>query len=169
MDKLVALIETYKAHLKKYALSLTHNKEDADDLYQDTIYKILSRTEMYEEQTYFKSWASTIMRNLFVDKYRKKKKYNEVGLGEFEMLFFKEGRVDQAAFNNGEGKILIENIMESIANLKENHKQIITLRLQGYSFIDISTMLGIGAPALRSIHFKAIRILRKNLKDKLSL
>lgn len=52
--------------LLKFAYSLTLNDDDAKDLLQDTILKTLENHEKFIENTNFKSWASTIMKNLFI-------------------------------------------------------------------------------------------------------
>ena len=62
-------ITTYLYH---YALYLTQNKEAAEDLVQDTALNAVSNQEKFENGTNFKAWTSKIMRNIFVNDYRKK-------------------------------------------------------------------------------------------------
>ena len=60
-------------YLFRLALSLTKNSDDAFDLLQDTRYKVLSKWKQFKEGTNFQAWVHTIMKNLFINNYRKKK------------------------------------------------------------------------------------------------
>ena len=62
-DKLIAL----QSNMSNFALSLTANKEDAEDLTQETMLKVLDNEEKYTENTNFKGWVFTIMRNIFIN------------------------------------------------------------------------------------------------------
>ena len=66
-DKLIAL----QSNMSNFALSLTANKEDAEDLTQETMLKVLDNEEKYTENTNFKGWVFTIMRNIFINNYRR--------------------------------------------------------------------------------------------------
>ena len=65
-DELLAL----KASLHRYALSLTGDVDNADDLVQDTFLKALTFKESFEENTNMRAWAFTIMRNTYINHYR---------------------------------------------------------------------------------------------------
>ena len=60
--------------LKLYALRFTHDAEDANDLVQDTILKALSYCNKFKEGTNLKGWLFTIMRNTFINNYRRSAK-----------------------------------------------------------------------------------------------
>ena len=62
--------------LQYYAYSLTANNNDADDLLQDTFFKVLSNKEKFDPATNMKAWAYTIMKNTFINNYRKAKRAN---------------------------------------------------------------------------------------------
>ena len=57
--------------LKRAAMTLTRNRDDAMDLTQDTILKLLDSEDKYDEQSKFKNWTLTVMKNLFLNNYRK--------------------------------------------------------------------------------------------------
>src|SRR6187551_3880640 len=57
--------------LTGFALKLTHNMEDAEDLLQDTMLKAFSNKEKFQEGTNLKGWLFTIMKNIFINKYRR--------------------------------------------------------------------------------------------------
>jgi len=58
--------------LKAFSLKLTGDSADAEDLYQDTAMRIIANADKYQANTNFKAWAVTIMRNVFINNYRKK-------------------------------------------------------------------------------------------------
>ena len=64
-------INNINSSLRAFSLKLTGNKVDADDLYQDTALRIMANSDKYREGTNFKAWAITIMRNIFINNYRK--------------------------------------------------------------------------------------------------
>ncbi|MCM8775088.1 MAG: sigma-70 family RNA polymerase sigma factor, partial [Candidatus Omnitrophica bacterium] len=69
--------ETALAHLNAmYALAmhLTHNKADAEDLVQETVIKAYRAFKNFEQGTHIKAWLFTILRNTFINEYRRRKK-----------------------------------------------------------------------------------------------
>ena len=60
-----------QANLLNFAYMLTSNRDDAYDLLQDTMVKALDNEEKYAEGTNFKGWVFTIMRNIFINNYRR--------------------------------------------------------------------------------------------------
>ena len=65
--KLMAL----QNNLLNFAYILTSNRDDAYDLLQDTTLKVLDNEEKYSENINFKGWVFTIMRNIFINNYRR--------------------------------------------------------------------------------------------------
>ncbi|HON21175.1 MAG TPA: sigma-70 family RNA polymerase sigma factor, partial [Bacteroidales bacterium] len=64
--------------LRNFAFSLTLNQDDADDLLQDTFLKALLYKDKFEDDTNLKAWLYTIMRNTFINNYRRKTKSNSL-------------------------------------------------------------------------------------------
>src|SRR6516164_5937290 len=58
--------------LMPFAITLTQDPEDAKDLFQETLFKALANQEKYNIGTNVKAWLYTIMRNIFINDYRKK-------------------------------------------------------------------------------------------------
>jgi len=65
-------------NMKRFALSLTYNTENAKDLLQETYLKALTYKDKYTEVANFKAWAFTIMQNTFINKYRKSVRENTI-------------------------------------------------------------------------------------------
>src|SRR6188472_2106488 len=57
--------------LKPFAVTLTHDTETAKDLFQETLYRALANKEKYNVGTNIKAWLYTIMRNIFINNYRR--------------------------------------------------------------------------------------------------
>lgn len=67
-----------QSNLLSFALKLTPNRDEAYDLVQDTTLKALSNEEKFAENTNFKGWMLTIMRNIFINNYRRTVRENTV-------------------------------------------------------------------------------------------
>jgi len=65
---------TYQNPLKYFALKLTADNEDAEDLLQETFLKALKYKDKFQEKTNLKAWLYTIMKNTFINNYRRKVK-----------------------------------------------------------------------------------------------
>ena len=65
-----------ESNLERFAYSLTMNKEDAKDLLQETYLKALMYQDKFEDNTNLKAWTFTIMKNTFINNYRKTVKQN---------------------------------------------------------------------------------------------
>ena len=66
-SKLTAL----QSNMLNFAYMLTSNRDDAYDLLQDTMLKALDNQDKYVDNTNFKGWVFTIMRNIFINNYRR--------------------------------------------------------------------------------------------------
>lgn len=60
-----------QSNMLNFAYLLTSNRDDAYDLLQDTTLKALDNEDKYVDNTNFKGWVFTIMRNIFINNYRK--------------------------------------------------------------------------------------------------
>ena len=65
-DRLVGL----QSNLLNFAYQLTTNRQQAEDLLQDTTLKALDNQDKYVDNVNFKGWIFTIMRNIFINNYR---------------------------------------------------------------------------------------------------
>lgn len=79
--------------LFSFAMKLTRNKEDAKDLMQETTMLAFANLHRFEPGTHFKSWVSTIMRNSFINHYRKMKTRNKVEQPIEDFLYAVENKM----------------------------------------------------------------------------
>ena len=94
--------------LRAFSLKLTGNNDDAEDLYQDTALRIITNAEKYNPGTNFKAWAVTIMRNIFINNYRKKVRRNLIIDQTPNNYFINSG--DKAVENNGETQVSYDEL-----------------------------------------------------------
>ena len=66
-----ALVVNHAASIKPYAITLTKDHESAQDLCQETLYKALAHRSQYQPDSNIKAWLCTIMRNIFINDYRR--------------------------------------------------------------------------------------------------
>ena len=73
-----SLLVTNRSFLKGFALGFTRDAQDAEDLIQDTMVKALRYKKNFKEGTNIKGWLYTIMRNIFINNYKRKKFQNTI-------------------------------------------------------------------------------------------
>lgn len=148
--------------LKPFAINLTRDSEAANDLYQETLYKALANHEKYNSGTNIRAWLFTIMRNIFINDYRRKQKQKTIfdnSTNDF-LLDQKQVTVSNAA----ESGIRIKEIQEAIQQLPEIFKTPFLLYFDGYKYNEIADALHEPLGTIKSrIHFA-----RKLLKEQIS-
>lgn len=148
--------------LKPFAVNLTKDAEAANDLYQETLYKALANHEKYNAGTNIKAWLFTIMRNIFINDYRRKVKQKTVfdNSANDYLLNLKQASVSNAA----ESSLRIKEINVAIHQLPEIFKVPFRLYFDGYKYQEIADLLVEPLGTVKSrIHFA-----RKLLKERLT-
>src|SRR5215468_7554391 len=69
--------------LRAFAISLSGNRDRADDLVQETLVRALANIESFQPGTNMSAWLFTILRNLFRSEYRKRRREVEDADGHF--------------------------------------------------------------------------------------
>ena len=148
--------------LKPFAVSLTRDLETARDLLQETLYKALANREKYSAGTNIKAWLFTIMRNIFINDYRRKAKQKTIfEKGEASMLA--DSPVIAVA-NGGEQLVDLKEINNAIHALPQIFKVPFLLYFEGYRYHEIAEAMNEPLGTIKSrIHFA-----RKLLKEQLS-
>jgi RNA polymerase sigma-70 factor (ECF subfamily) len=147
--------------LRPFAVNLTHDHETAKDLFQETLYKALANQDKYSTGTNIKAWLFTIMRNIFINDYRRKSK---------QRIIFDYG-TNETLINSG--KVIVNNVGEISLQVKEIHNAIyqlpqifkipFLLYFEGYRYNEISESLNEPLGTIKSrIHF-ARKLLKENL------
>ncbi len=147
--------------LKPFAINLTRDNEAANDLYQETLYKALANKEKYNAGTNIKAWLFTIMRNIFINDYRRKAKQKTIfdNTPNDYLINQKQVSVNNAA----ESDLRIKEINKAIQQLPEIFKTPFLLYFDGYKYNEIAEVLIEPLGTIKSrIHFA-----RKLLKEQI--
>ena len=145
--------------LQAFAYNLTKNQEDAKDLYQETAFRALTNRDKFNPGTNFKAWSFTIMKNIFINNYRKKVKANTIMDSTDNMYYLNSGSVSIS--NGAEANILMEELTEMIARLDDSIRIPFLMHYQGFKYQEIADELNLPLGTVKSRIFFA----RKELKE----
>lgn len=147
--------------LKPFAITLTRDSETAKDLFQETMFRALHNQEKYNVGTNIKAWLYTIMRNVFINDYRKKARQSTV-LDSTPNEFLLDYN-QTIAKNSAEATLELKAINESVHQLPDIFKKPFMLYFEGFKYHEIAHMLQEPLGTIKSrIHFA-----RKLLKGQL--
>jgi len=148
--------------LNAFAFNLTKNKDDARDLFQETAYRAIKNYEKFNPGTNFKAWLMTIMKNIFINNYRKKVKRNTFQDSTDNNFFLNSG--SQTVVNQAEGSMLSRELIGMIDALQPGFKLPFVMHYQGYKYHEIAEQMGLPLGTIKSRIFFA----RKELKQKVA-
>ncbi len=151
---------TLQGKLRNYAYLLFPQKEDAEDLLQETLLKTLENRERYNENVNFKGWLYTIMHNTFVN-ICKSKKY-------CLFLSMSDGNLDADIARTMEDfatdELSFEEVAQIVDELPENLRVVLSMRLKGFKYFEIAAHTGMPLGLVKSRIFYG----KKRLKEILS-
>lgn len=145
--------------LKRYAYSLTLNMEDAKDLVQETLYKALVNEDKFDAQTNIKAWLYTILRNTFINDYRRKSKKEKIFSSDVKDFVLNS----KPAESNPESDVNYKDLNVLVNSLEPEFRIPFQMHDDGYKYQEIADELGLQLGTVKSrIHFS-----RKKLMDKI--
>lgn len=151
-----------KSSLKSFALSLTRNSEDANDLMQETYLKAIRYREKFEDSTNLKAWLFTIMKNTFINSYRRSKKTMELISKGDDVAMTRAFK--QNSYDHSESRMNAKEIIKHIDSLEEQYKVPFTRYYNGYKYEEIAAELNLPLGTIKSRIFIARKILMEKLK-----
>jgi RNA polymerase sigma factor, sigma-70 family len=152
-----------QANMFNFAMMLTANRDDAEDLLQDTTLKVLDNQDKYVDNINFKGWVLTIMRNIFINNYRKVVRSQTV-VDQTEDLYHLNLSQD-SGFDTPDGSLNVKEINGAINSLSTDLKNPFSMFIVGYKYNEIADKLGLPLGTVKSRIFFARQELQKNLKD----
>ncbi len=155
-------IESLTGSLKPYALKLTRDSEDANDLLQETFFKAYTNRTKFEEGTNLKAWMYTIMRNTFITNYQRMVRRNTFIDTTENSHFINHSAVVE---NNAHGNFIHKDIQAALNELKDIYKIPFKLYFEGFKYHEIAKRLSIPIGTVKN----RIHIARKELKDALTV
>lgn len=157
--KLLSLQE----NMMNFALTLTADKNDAQDLMQDTTLKVLDNQEKFVDNVNFKGWVLTIMRNIFINNYHKIVRTQTVVDQDIDL--YSLDIMNDSGFDNPDGAYQIQEITSAIESLNEELKVPFSMFVSGYKYNEIAEALDVPLGTVKSRIFFARQELKKKLKD----
>ena len=148
--------------LHSFAYNLTKNVEDAKDLFQETSFRAITNRDKFQSGTNFKAWLFTIMKNIFINNYRKKVKANTIMDGTDNQYFINS--VNVSTPNRAESDIMMKELNNMVSNLDESIQVPFVMHYQGFKYQEIADDLQLPLGTVKSRIFFA----RKELKDKIN-
>ena len=150
------------ALLHSFAYNLTKNSEDAADLYQETAYRALSNKDKFRPGTNFKAWSFTIMKNIFINNYRKKMKRNTIIDNTDNMFFINSGALVE---NDAETNILMSELNKMIDSLEDNIRIPFNMHYEGFKYQEIAEVLDLPLGTVKSRIFFARKALKSMIQN----
>ena len=151
-----------QSSLKPFALKLTRDMDDAEDLIQETMFRAFSNEDKFQNGTKLKAWLYTIMKNIFINNYRKKIKRNTI-LDNSDNQYFLDS-VSHTTTNDAEMAFVRKDIDQAILSLSSEFRVPFMMHHKGYKYHEIAEKLNLPLGTVKSRIF----FTRKALKEKLS-
>lgn len=146
-----------------FARSLTNNDEEAKDLVQDTYFKALTNREKFQPNTNLKAWTYTIMKNTFINNYRRKVKANTIVDTTEDLYYLNTSK--EAKNDTPDSALATEEINRSINALDENQRMPFEMHNQGYKYKEIADKLELSIGTVKSRIFFTRKKLMEKLQD----
>jgi RNA polymerase sigma-70 factor (ECF subfamily) len=149
--------------LENFAYSLTFNKEDAKDLVQDTYLKAILHQNAFEEGSNLNAWLFTIMKNTFINSYRRTKKEKTIISKEQETPWINNLAGDKSY--DADQEIKYSQMLFLINKLPEEQKNPFEMINQGYKYHEIAELYHIPIGTVKSRIFLARKKLGSQLEQ----
>ncbi len=130
--------------LEKFAMRLTRNKADAEDLLQSTVLRAMEKKHLFQEDSDLFKWTSKMMYNLFVSAYRRKVK--------FETQYDPESYLEKQSVEASQDvQMELLKVSESMDLLSDEHREVLVMVcVQGMQYQDVAESLDIPVGTVRS-------------------
>jgi RNA polymerase sigma-70 factor (ECF subfamily) len=156
-------LEDSRRELLRFARKLTANRDDADDLLQDTMLKALSNEDKFVPDTNFKAWVYTLMRNIFINNYRRELRmqtHTDGTEGQFYLNSAREESVDST-----ESAYDLKEMYHILGLLPKENKVPFAMFVSGFKYREIAEKMALPIGTVKSRIFLTRRRLQVQLKD----
>lgn len=153
----------YEQLLRPFAFNLTQSREESEDLIQDTFCRALVNQDKFNEGTNIKGWLFTIMRNIFINNYRKKQRGHAI-LDSSENQFLLNSTY-KTEINGSEAIFLSEAISGAMKQISEDFTGPFMMHFNGYPYLEIAEKFNLPLGTVKSRIFFARKELQARLKE----
>lgn len=159
--EILRLLQINHEALFNKAMFLTKNPHDAEDLFQELCFKIFKHKDAFSRGTNFPAWSNTLLRNLFINGYRRKKSFINKSKEFIKIDYWGVSSCENVGLQNLE----YQDVEDALNNLGDKYKTPLMMFHHGYIYEEISELLNIPLGTIKNRIFLA----RKKLKNKISL
>jgi len=160
----------HKDILFNFALRTTGDKDDAHDLLQETFMKAFRFWDKYEKGTNIRAWLFRIMKNSYINRYRKETR--EPGMVDYDDVenFYDSIRDDSTDSNDLQKRMysnmLSDEVTEALQSLPEDFRTVVILcDIEGLMYDEISEFLNCPIGTVRSRLHRGRKMLEEKLYD----
>ncbi len=164
------LIEPHLSSLYSTALRMTHNKNDAEDLVQDTLFKAFRALDQYQKNTNFRAWIFRILVNTFITAYRKAiKQPQKISYDDMEEFFLYKRLDESVSLQETTKEDFLENLFdddvkEALDNLPYQFRLVVLLcDVEGFSYNEIANIIDAPSGTVMSRLFRGRKLLQRYL------
>jgi RNA polymerase sigma-70 factor, ECF subfamily len=152
-----------RQQLYYFALSLTRDRDDAQDLVQESMLRALTYREKFQDNTNFKAWLYTIMKNTFINDHRRSKRTNTL----MDRVEHELGRVLRVEMStSADSSVKMREISTSLDRLDGAFREPFQMHHEGYKYHEIANKLEIPIGTVKSRIHQARQRLMDMLSDK---
>ena len=150
-----------QSNLMNFAYQLTSDREAAADLLQDTTLKALDNEEKFTSDANFKGWVMTIMRNIFINNYRKT--VRQATIVDTTEDLYHLNTAQESALESPDGSLTVKEINAILATFDEEFRVPFNMHVAGYKYSEIAEELNLPVGTVKSRIFFARKRLRAAL------
>ena len=152
-----------KSNLQRFAMSLTSDRDSALDLVQDTYLKAITYKDKFVDYTNLKAWVFTIMKNTFINNYRRNSKENTLIDGTRDLYYV--NMPHDKGFISPESSYAEDEIQKAIDSLEDEFRIPFRMHLDGYKYKEIADELDLKIGTVKSRIFFTRQKLMLMLRD----
>ena len=150
------------SQLQAFAYRLTSDMEAARDLYQETAFRAYKNVEKFRPDTNFKAWLMTIMKNIFINDYRKKIKTSTIFDGTENQYYINSGT--KTVKNEAASNIMMEQLTGMVEELSDDLRIPFLMHFSGYKYQEIADKFDVPLGTIKSRIFFARKELKKRIE-----
>ncbi|RAV98628.1 RNA polymerase sigma factor [Pseudochryseolinea flava] len=155
-------IASLRSTLQTFTKRFTRDKEESHDLVQDTLLKALTYRDKFKEDTNLKGWLFTIMRNTFINNYRRVQR-ERTSHDRTKDLYYLNVEEDYT-FNRPQESVEFKEIWQNVNHIKDEFLTPFKMYTSGYKYHEIAEHLHIPIGTVKNRIFHARKEIQKRLQ-----